>query len=403
MRSKTISILLPLLLVALFSSLPALGADQAGNADREKRAYERGTDAIEDRRWDAAERSFDQVARMGGRRADGALYWKAYAQNRQGRADEALATLADLLRDHPSSRWIGDAKALEVEIRGRVGRPVSPEDQTDEDLKLIALSSLMHGDSARAIPILEKFLQQETSPRLRERAMFVLAQSGSPKAREILGRMARGEANPDAQRHAIRLLGIHGDRDALALLESLYGSITDPEVRIEVVRALGISGQKGAILRLARSEPDPALRGEAIRQLGIHGSANELAELYRTETAEAVRKQILNALFISGASAHLADIARTEKNQTLKAEAVRKLGLTGEKKTADTLVAIYESDPSIRREVIQALFVQDNGAALVRLGRNETDVELRKEILKKLGIMSSPEGYEFLMEVLNQP
>jgi len=50
---------------------------------------------------------------MNGPQTDAALYWKAYAENRLGKRDAALATIADVKRRFPQSRWLKDAGALE--------------------------------------------------------------------------------------------------------------------------------------------------------------------------------------------------------------------------------------------------------------------------------------------------
>src|SRR5687768_2050618 len=62
-------------------------------ANREDERYERGTEALDEERWDRAIEAFDSVVNMGGRRADAGLYWKAYAQRKAGRPADALATL----------------------------------------------------------------------------------------------------------------------------------------------------------------------------------------------------------------------------------------------------------------------------------------------------------------------
>src|SRR5262245_38803538 len=72
-------------------------------ADEEARLYERGKQALDERRWDRAQSLFDDVIKLNGRRVDGALYWKGYAQNKQGQRAEALATLAALRSGHPQS------------------------------------------------------------------------------------------------------------------------------------------------------------------------------------------------------------------------------------------------------------------------------------------------------------
>ena len=58
-----------------------------------------------------------------------------------------------------------------------------PEVQADEELKLFAIQGLQHQDPEQAIPMLEKLLQGTSSPRLKERTLFVLAQSNAPRAR----------------------------------------------------------------------------------------------------------------------------------------------------------------------------------------------------------------------------
>ena len=70
---------------------------------------------------------------MKGTRADAALYWKAFSQNRLGQRAEALATIAELTKSYPNSRYLKQAQALEAEVRRDVGQPVRPEEQADED------------------------------------------------------------------------------------------------------------------------------------------------------------------------------------------------------------------------------------------------------------------------------
>jgi hypothetical protein len=124
--------------------------------------------ALDERDYDRALRDFDQyykgAAEIKDARADGALYWKAYALSKPGRRDDSLAMLAQLEKSYPSSRWLNDAKALQLEVRQASGQGGSPESQTDEDLKLLAINSLMNTDAERVVPLLEKLL---ADPKLR--------------------------------------------------------------------------------------------------------------------------------------------------------------------------------------------------------------------------------------------
>src|SRR5207245_8020532 len=135
-----------------------------------------GQSALDSARWDRAVQTFDRVVDMKGAKADAALYWKAYAQNKLGQRPEALTTINVLLKDYPKSRYLDDAKALQVEVRGESGQ-VNPAAESDEDLKLLALQALQNSAPEDAIPMIQKVLQGTGSPRLKARALFVLAQS----------------------------------------------------------------------------------------------------------------------------------------------------------------------------------------------------------------------------------
>ena len=68
-------------------------AEADEKSEREADRYEQGTDAIDDEDWADAIQAFRDVAQMKSSRADGALYWMAYALNRSGRRAEALTAI----------------------------------------------------------------------------------------------------------------------------------------------------------------------------------------------------------------------------------------------------------------------------------------------------------------------
>ena len=87
-----------------------------------------------------------------------------------------MAAIADLKKRFPQSRWQKDASALEIEVRQGSGQPARPEAQNDQELRMLAIQSLMNSDPERAMPLLEKVLQGSASPKEKSKAMFVLAQ-----------------------------------------------------------------------------------------------------------------------------------------------------------------------------------------------------------------------------------
>jgi len=398
------------ILAALASALPAQDLDslmrfsfQAPQSTSQDRDYRRGRSALDAGRWEDAIAAFNDSAARKGADADGALYWKAYAQNRAGQRDAALATLEMLRAQYASSHWLNDAQALEVEIRARAGAPVSPAAEADEDLKLIAVNSLMQSDPKQALPILEKLLKSNSSPKLKERALFVLvAQSGSPEARKILIDIARGGSNPDLQRSAIRYLGMMGSDDARRELASIYASSPDKDIRRGILKAFMMSGSREFLLNAAKTEKDADLRREAVRELGISGGQDELWQLYQSEGSVEGKEEILKSMFVGGNSAHLVDVARSEKDQRLRVAAIRSLGMMRDNGHSDVLVSIYSSDQdrTVREAVINALFIQHNGKALVELARSENDPQMKKEIINKLAMTHSKESTDYMLELL---
>ncbi len=375
------------------------------NAERERRFYETGYSALGAGRWELAVDCFTRVAEMKGQRADGALYWKAYAQNKLSQTAEALATLAELRRTYPKSRYLADAQALDVEIRERAGETPSPDIQEDDELKLLALRALQNVEPERAVGMLERFLRRAESPKLKERALFVLAQSRSDRARQVLAAVARGEYNPDLQVHALRLIGYAKTPETRALLDEVYRSTTDVEVRRLVVRAWGSLGERDRLVDAARGDLPAEVRAEAVRQLGVLKATDALWDLYQRERDVAIRRQILQALPAATDTERLGAIARTERDPDLRRTAIRSLGAAPAEKSGATLVAIYEdptSDTDVKKAVIQALAIQRNDVALVSLARKERDRALRKELVERLSTMKTKAALDYLLEILGK-
>ena len=335
-------------------------------------------------------------------KTDAALYWKAYAQNKQGQRTEALATIDMLSKEYPKSRYLGDSKALEVEVKQNSGQGVDPKTESDEELKLLALSSLQN--SEEAIPILQKVLQGTGSPRLKARALFVLAQSNSPKAREVLINIAKGGSNPDLQMKAVQYLGIHGGGENRAALAEIYASSSDVDLKKRILNAFMVGGDKDRLLKAAQTEQNTDLRATAVQQLGVMNANEELWSLYQKESTVDVKKQIIRAMFVGGNVTRLTEIAKSDSSPELRLLAVRNLGVMGSKRTGDTLVEIYatDKDPDVKKAVINGLFVGGNAEGLVGLARKEQDPEMKKEIVSRLSNMRTKVATDYLIELLNK-
>jgi hypothetical protein len=310
--------------------------------DRMQELYDEGREALDEDQFREAERSFTELVKLNGPQTDAALYWTAYAQNREGKKEAALGTIAELKKRYPQSRWKKDGEALEIEVRSTTGSKANPEAQNDEDLKLLALQGLMNSSPEKAIPLVEGILNGTGSPRAKSKALFVLAQNGSPQAEAVLGKIARGQSNPDLQRKAVSYLATFGGKGAGKILAEVYTSSSDPEVKRAVIRSYIISGDREQLAVLAKNEPNPDLRKEAIRNLGITGGQAELQALYAKESDRGVKEEILNAYFIGGDAKDLIVVARTEKDPELKKKAVEKLSLMGSKEAEGFLMELLQ-------------------------------------------------------------
>jgi HEAT repeat protein/TolA-binding protein len=373
-------------------------------AQREENFYRRGQSAQDEREWERAAQAFSTAASFNGPRADGALYWKAYSLNKLGRRDEALAALVELQKTYASSKWLNDAKVLEVEVKQSAGRPVSPEQENDEELKIYAINALVHTDPERAMPLLEKILATSSSPRLKDRALFVLAQTRVPRAIELLTKMAQGGVNPDLQRKAVQYLGDAAGKSAIPALAEVYASSNDFALKRAILNVYSRNKDKERLLAAATSENSPDLRREAIRMLGNAGGYDELVKLYGSTQAAESKVEIIRSLGGRGGADKLQEIIKQERDTKLRVEAIRRLGNDDNIQTGELLVGIYssESDPALRKAVISALGGQNNGKALVELARKESDLQLKKSMIERLSNMHSKEANDYLMEILSK-
>ncbi len=349
---------------------------------------------------------FDRVARMRGEHAEGALYWKAYAENKEGQSASALSTCGELRSRYPQSSWLSECGALEIEIRGRSGDPVAPQAEADENLKLLALNALMQQDQAQAVPILQKILSGNQSEELKSRALFVLAQSRSPQAEALVSQVAHGQSGPALQIRAIRVVAAARGKAADDTLSDIYQHTADAQVKRAILQSYLITGDSTKLLTAARGESDPDLIRTAVHTLGAMSDGADLLTLYRATNSAQTRADIINSLIASGHNgvAPLTEIAQSEQDADLRRKAIRNLGIAGGKSVTPALVATYEktSDQDTKRAAAQALFLAGDAHDLVALARSEKDLEMKKYLVQQLSLMHDQEATQYMLEILNK-
>ncbi len=376
-------------------------------------AYDEATVALDRGDYARAIALFSEIANGQGDRADAALYWVAYAQQRQGDRAGAVNTLGILRREFPDSAWLDDADHLVAEIQGASGRvrgaPRADEDKA-EDIRLYALNALMHVDAERAVPLLERMIRSDEPAKIRQRALFVLLQAHGDEAFELIADVARDDSEPEMRTYALRHLGMFGGERAAALMDEIYRQSDDTEVKQAIIAGYMMNGGTKKLYEIAKSEPVQELRVVAIRHLAMSGGADELWELYESESSVEARKAILGAVFMTGDSSRLLQVAQTESDIELRRAAIRGLGMVrhrGEGSGGDLAMALLDlyrtnDDVELREAVLNALWMRGEARPLIGLYEETDDPDLRRRIVQALSMVNDEEAVAFLIRIIEQ-
>ncbi|MDZ4799448.1 MAG: HEAT repeat domain-containing protein [Bryobacteraceae bacterium] len=322
-----------------------------------------------------------------------------------------LLVIAGVAQDFPPKPPLPPLAPMEPMIAAKIasvgygfswsgkGAPLSEEEQ----LKAMAIESLMQSDAARGIPLVDKMLQNTAlSPGLRQRALSTLQMSNSTASRDVLVRVAKGERGADLQMRAVQQLASQRTKENRQVLGEIYNSSTDVGIRRQVLRGYMVAGEREPLLAVAKSDASAELRGEAVQLLGSMGADASLAELYAAEKDAQVKERILRGLASTGNSQKIVEIAKSEKDADLRERAIRQLSGMRSPSTQAELASLYAStsDVRTRSQILRSLASSGDPKPLIELARKETDPALKREAVQHLAHMKSKEAADFLMELL---
>jgi hypothetical protein len=117
------------------------------------------------------------------------------------------------------------------------------------------------------------------------------------------------------------------------------------------------------------------------------GSRDALVQLYKSESSDDGKMQILRGLMTSESRDTIRDIAMTEASVEVRKAAIRDMGAMGRGSNSGAeLVGLYakEKDPTIRKEILRALAVQDDAKDLIDVARKESDSDLKVYAVRQL-------------------
>jgi HEAT repeat protein len=195
----------------------------------------------------------------------------------------------------------------------------------DTDLQVQALSTLIHTDAAKVVPMLKKIALEADNPDAR-RAVFALAQSRIPLARATVIDMAKRGPEP-VQIAAVRDLGLFGGPDVTDDLLQVYSTAKAP-VKQQVVMAFGDRADVKALLHIVESEGNRVIRQNAIIMLGRAGGSKQLRSMFVNAPVE-IRRAIIDGLFTARDDEGLIRIAEQESDVKLRQEVMTRLRILG--------------------------------------------------------------------------
>jgi HEAT repeat protein len=403
--------------------------------------YREAQQLLNEENYQRAARSFARVQAeyAESRYAAEALYWQAFALYREGgkqnlrRATQAL----ELQREqYAKARSKEDAEALLYRVYGKLAEQgdaqaarwiaenaEKAEAQADQDLeiKLAALHALVNMKSERAVPILEKILQDRDPAKseLRQQAIYLLAQHLGEGSPALLMDLARNDPDPEVREMAVFWLAQSDADEVVPFLEEMLFQSENEELSEYAIHALAQMDDERAAEILKRVSLDERLphgaREHAIYWLGHQGSdehLNFLMELYAQVDDQELKENLLHGVAQSDraderVTAWFMKIIFDESEDIeLRQTALFWAGQQG-KLNPDELADLYHQveDPEMREQVIYVLSQRDSADAfdvLLDLAGKEGNHDLRQQLIFWIGQSDDPRAEEFILKILEE-
>jgi HEAT repeat protein len=416
------------LLLALAAATPAARAQHKdlisrlvqGDTDAAASAYVQGRAYLSEEKWDRAVAALNRylIDFPSDKNLDAAMYWLAYAYEKQNKNNEAEGVLQALLGRFPKSTWADDAKVLGARLQAKRGGVVTfDENDPNDELRIIALKTLCENDRMGCSARVNEVLRSSKSARVKEAAIILLGRYGGTEAVPALIQMARTEPDDKLRMRAISALGGTNDERALDVLRDIAMSPTyaDESPTDSAIHALAGHENPRAVTILGevvtRGQNQRA-RTHAVELMARRRGENvvdELLRLYDAVPEVQVKKYILAALGNRKdprALNKLVEIARSASDVQLRAQAIRAIPNRGEDQDLDVLLPLYDSerDNDLKNNLLAAICQYQNQRAyqkLEQIVRNTAEpLERRKSAINCLSRSKDPGVMAFLESLL---
>jgi hypothetical protein len=391
-------------------------AQQGGN-DAASTMFRSGRDLITDQDWAKAQERFSQFvsAYPNDKNVDAALYWMAYALNKQTKTAECRQTLNQLLEKYPQSAWREDARVLLAQtmgVAGSHGTPIMPVparrlidnsmvyttiaptapialapgqadgpavwsvgesvnvDENDPcEFKIVVLQALFQTDVQRGIVVATDWLKAGSGQTVRCKgaALTLLGRNGGKSVTPVLLGVARNEQDLKLRARAISALGATNDDSVIdALREFALGSNENDIVEASLY-ALSRHSSDRAIVALGEVASNTG-KPTSVRKLAISSiasrpgepSVDALLKIYDSDQTIEIRRSVISGFGnrkSERAGAKLVEIARGSDLVELRKAAVSALSRRGGEKVIDTLLSLYDTEKNedVKDQIMNAL------------------------------------------------
>jgi hypothetical protein len=363
---------------------------------------ERAKDLIAEEQWERAIEQLKAAAEDAKERnRDEALFWLAHSQHQARDLAGAVATIARLERQHPTSRWVKPARSLRIEIAQKLRRddvlwytaappppppaPAATPRPAPAPPKVVtpARPSAPEPPSAPAANTVPK------TPVVVAPPMPVPSPLWIPEG-----------WNPDMSLR-IQALGSLMQTDAPKVIPVLKEIALEAHDTNEARRALFVLAQSGrpeaqtTILEVAKQASEP-VQIAAVRELGRFGgeqAAEALLQVYTTGNPR-VKYQVVTSLAERSATNALLRIAEMEKDLKLQESVIIRLGQAGAREHLERFYPRARIE--LKKPIIEGLFNVPAEDALIRIARQERDAAIRSEVITRLRLLGTPKARAFI-------
>ncbi|HVF34546.1 MAG TPA: HEAT repeat domain-containing protein [Candidatus Saccharimonadia bacterium] len=362
--------------------------------------YRSAHDALERGRYDEAYEQFaaleKELRRTKSKGVDSALYWQAYSLSQSKRGADAERAVRQLAKEFPASEWKDDARAL---LPGRAEPRTGRADDADA---LMAIDALLTSGNRKAVPILQRVLAGDYSDKAKERALFVLTQIDPAAADQVFAEILEGNSSERMKREAIQAIAVGGNKASHERLLKIYRSSSDEKLRRSVIDAWLVSDRGDLVREAARTEADPKVRRHAINTLGAMGDVESIRALLPELEDEDSQRAAMHAFGVAGAAEPLVEVAKGNWPLEMRVEAVQSLGMVNKGKAGAAVVEFYRAEHplKLRKAAVRALMMHGDGKRLIEIYRVESDPEMKRELLQAIAVSDSDEALDLIDEVL---